>query len=131
MAERDDERTGGRDALVSAHGQKALDNLDVIAHVCTILQEFAAPGKGRFLADLKTQWAVEMGLIRIGEAVGRLPDRLLRQFPDQPWRQIVAMRNFAAHQYDDLQPDRVWATLTQDIPQLLDYIREVMLGSSA
>ncbi len=73
------------------------------------------------------QWAVEMGLIRIGEAVNRIPNEVLDLFPEQPWRQIVAMRNFAAHQYDDLDPRRVWRTVTRDVPRLRDYLVEVVI----
>lgn len=75
-----------------------------------------------FAADLRSQWAAEMGLIRIGEGVNRIPDDVLARFPAQPWRQIVAMRNFAAHQYDDLDPGRVWRTITRDVPALRDYL---------
>jgi uncharacterized protein with HEPN domain len=65
-----------------------------------------------------------MGLIRIGEAVNRIPDEVLELFSEQPWRQIVAMRNFAAHQYDDLDPRRVWRTVTRDVPHLRAYLVE-------
>ena len=68
-----------------------------------------------------------MGLIRIGEAVNRIPEELLEPFAEQPWRQIVAMRNFAAHQYDDLDPRRVWRTVTRDVPQLRAYLVETVI----
>ena len=67
------------------------------------------------------------GLIHIGEAVGRIPEDVLTRFPDQPWRQIVAMRNFAAHQYDDLDPHRLWRTVTRDVPALRAYLADVVL----
>ncbi len=68
-----------------------------------------------------------MGLIRIGEAVAKIPSPVRERFDGQPWRQIIAMRNFAAHQYDDLDPLRVWRTLTRDVPRLRDYLSDVML----
>ncbi|SKG38930.1 Protein of uncharacterised function DUF86 [Mycobacteroides abscessus subsp. abscessus] len=37
------------------------------------------------------------------------------------------MRNFAAHQYDDLEPRRVWRTLTRDIPRLREYLVAVVI----
>lgn len=36
-------------------------------------------------------------------------------------------RNSAAHQYDDLDPQRVWRTLTRDIPALRAYLVDEML----
>lgn len=68
-----------------------------------------------------------MGLIRIGEAVNRVPDEVRELFADQPCRQIVAMRNLAAHQYDDLDPAQVWRTVTRDVPRLRDYLVDTVL----
>jgi hypothetical protein len=55
------------------------------------------------------------------------PDEVLDLFQEQPWRQIVAMRNFAAHQYDDLDPRRVWRTVTRDIPHLRAYLVDTVI----
>ncbi|MFV9423775.1 HepT-like ribonuclease domain-containing protein [Microbacterium sp. S1037] len=35
--------------------------------------------------------------------------------------------NFAAHQYDDLDPHRVWRTLTRDVPRLREYLTDVVV----
>lgn len=106
---------------------KALDAARRVRAVCDVLAEIADAGFDNFAENTPTQWAVEMGLIRIGEAVNRIPDVVLDRFPGQPWRQIVAMRNFAAHQYDDLDPRRVWRTLTQDVPRLRDYLTSTVI----
>jgi uncharacterized protein with HEPN domain len=95
--------------------------------MCDVLAELTQMDVEAFVVDIRTQWAVEMGLIRIGEAVNRIPEYVLARFPDQPWPQIVAMRNLAAHQYDDLDPHRVWRTLTRDVPALRAYLAEVVL----
>lgn len=106
---------------------KALDAAERVVMVCDVLADIAGAGFDAFAKDTPTQWAVEMGLIRIGEAVNRIPSEILDRFPDQPWRQIVAMRNFAAHQYDDLDPRRVWRTLTQDVPTLSAYLADALI----
>lgn len=95
--------------------------------MCDVLAEIIGDDLASFETDVRTQWAVEMGLIRIGEAVNRIPDAVLARFPEQPWRQIVAMRNFAAHQYDDLVPRRVWRTVTHDVPALRRYLAEAVI----
>lgn len=101
---------------------KALDAAERVAAVCDVLAGIVDDGVENFLHDTRTQWAVEMGLVRIGEGITRIPGEVLTNYPDQPWRQIVAMRNFAAHQYDDLDPHRVWLTLIRDIPALREYL---------
>lgn len=107
--------------------RKAHDAAERVIAVCDVLADLVPADVEAFSADVRTQWAVEMGLIRIGEAVNRIPDEVIERFPDQPWRQIVAMRNFAAHQYDDLDPRRVWRTVTRDIPRLRAYLVDTVI----
>lgn len=107
--------------------RKARDAAERVVVVCDVLADLVPANVDDFAKDVRTQWAVEMGLIRIGEAVNRIPDEVLELFADQPWRQIVAMRNFAAHQYDDLDPRRVWRTVTQDVPRLRGYLVDTVI----
>ena len=107
--------------------EKARDAAERVVLVCDVLAGLVDGDLEAFVADIRTQWAVEMGLIRIGETVNRIPDETLQRFPHQPWRQIVAMRNFAAHQYDDLDPRRVWRTLTRDVPALRAYLADTVI----
>jgi uncharacterized protein with HEPN domain len=102
--------------------QKARESAERVIAICDVLAELTKMDVEVFVADVRTQWAAEMGLIRIGEAVNRIPPEVLERFAEQPWRQVVAMRNFAAHQYDDLDPRRVWRTVTRDVPALRDYL---------
>lgn len=106
---------------------RARDAAHRVVVVCDTLAQMVGTDVAAFESDVRTQWAVEMGLIRIGEAVNRIPDEVLARFPGQPWRQIVAMRNFAAHQYDDLAPRRVWRTVTQDVPALRRYLSDTVI----
>lgn len=112
---------------MTGSAMKAYDAATHVVAVCDVLSEIVDDGEDRFLDDIRTQWAVEMGLIRIGEGVNRMPDVVLERYPDQPWRQIIAMRNFAAHQYDDLEPRRVWRTLTRDVPALRSYLVKTVI----
>ena len=112
---------------MTASVQKPRDAANRVVAVCDVLASLVPSDVGVFAADVRTQWAAAMGLIRIGEAVNRFPDEVLALFPEQPWRQIVAMRNFAAHQYDDLDPRRVWRTLTRDVPQLRAYLVDILI----
>lgn len=112
---------------MSERHQKARDAAERVIAVCDVLAGMVPRDVDALVADLRTQWAVEMGLIRIGEAVNRIPDEVLELFSEQPWRQIVAMRNFAAHQYDDLDPRRVWRTVTRDVPHLRAYLVDTVI----
>ncbi len=107
---------------------KARDAATRVVAVCDVLAAIASSSSiDEFATDTTQQWAVEMGLIRIGETINRIPAEVLEEFPGQPWREIVAMRNFAAHQYDDLDPRRVWRTLTVDVAALRDYLIDTLI----
>ncbi len=112
--------------MTEAH-QKARDAAERVVAACDALADLVPPDVDAFAGDVRTQWAVEMGLIRIGEAVHRIPDEVLELFADQPWRQIVAMRHLAAHQYDDLDPRRVWRTVTGEVPQPRAYLVDTVI----
>lgn len=58
----------------------------------------------------------------IGEGVNRvnrmLPDFLVSNFPEVPWRAIVGMRNHIAHGYFELDADIVFDAVKNDMPDL-------------
>ncbi|WP_295836170.1 HepT-like ribonuclease domain-containing protein [uncultured Microbacterium sp.] len=112
---------------MSAENRQAQDAATRVIAVCEVIALIVDKGEDHFLREVEAQWAAEMGLIRIGEAVAKIPQSVRERFAGQPWRQIVDMRNFAAHQYDDLDPKRVWRTLTRDVPRLRGYLVDVVV----
>lgn len=97
-----------RDRLYLAH----------IAECADRIQSYTAEGKEAFLADSKTQDAVLRNLEVIAEATKRLSEPGKATHPDIEWRGIVAMRNFVLHEYADVNPERVWEVVEQEVPQL-------------
>jgi uncharacterized protein with HEPN domain len=68
--------------------------------------------KASFLADKRTQQAVIMNLIIMGEAATKVMDRyaeFAERHPEIPWRNIRGMRNRIAHGYFDINLDLVWS----------------------
>ncbi|SPW81736.1 Protein of uncharacterised function DUF86 [Escherichia coli] len=71
--------------------------------------------KDDFLADKRTQQAVIMSLIVIGEAATKVMDgyvEFTQAHADVPWRSMRNMRNRMAHGYFDINLDVVWETVT-------------------
>jgi uncharacterized protein with HEPN domain len=78
--------------------------------------------KEDFLNDTRTQQAVIMSLIIIGEAATKIMDRYAEfaQTNGQvPWPNMRGMRNRIAHGYFDIDLDIVWDTVQEALPQLL------------
>ncbi len=78
--------------------------------------------ESEFLSDIKTQHAVGMSLIVIGESAVRLmetyPD-FVEEHPDFPWHSIRGLRNRVAHGYFTLDLKIIWHTTQETIPELL------------
>lgn len=78
--------------------------------------------KAEFLTDKRTQQAVIMSLIIIGEAATKVMDNYAgfsQAHPEVPWRSMRNMRNRMAHGYFDTNLDVVWDTVQEWLPELL------------
>jgi uncharacterized protein with HEPN domain len=76
-----------------------------------------------FLADVRTQRAVGMSLVILGEVVARIArdyPELLSDHPDMAWNEMQGMRNRVAHGYFDDDPTIIWRTTQLSLPELLD-----------
>ncbi len=70
-----------------------------------------------FCADDKTQSAVIMQLIIIGELVKKISP-VTKQDIDLPWKDIAGFRDVAVHEYFHLDLEIVWTTLVERLPEI-------------
>ena len=68
--------------------------------------------KDEFLASDLLQSAVLNKLMIIGEASARLSDALKLRYAQTPWKQIIGLRNLAAHVYFSIDWEAIWSTVT-------------------
>ena len=68
--------------------------------------------------DRRTVLAIVKSVEIIGEAASKVSADLRRTLPEVPWPEIVAMRNRLVHVYFSVNLDRVWETITDDLPRL-------------
>jgi uncharacterized protein with HEPN domain len=79
-----------------------------------------------FIKNEPVQWAIFSQIIILGEAAGRL-DRLFQTaHPEVPWASIIGMRHRLVHGYDSVNWTRVWKTLRNDLPPLLQKLNALM-----
>jgi len=71
-----------------------------------------------FVKNQMRQDATIRQLEILGEAANKLSVNFKQNNPDFPLRQVISMRNFLIHGYDDLDLEIVWKTLQENIPQL-------------
>ncbi|MFZ5869789.1 MAG: DUF86 domain-containing protein [Actinomycetota bacterium] len=88
-------------------------------------------GRSAFDGDIQLQLAGEAILHRIGEAVSRLPEQLVSDHPQIPFRQAKATRNLIAHQYHQVNPAVLWRTLEVSVPDLASRVAGLLATSAA
>jgi uncharacterized protein with HEPN domain len=74
-----------------------------------------------FFQDKRTQQAVVMSLIVLGEAATKVMDQhpaFAEQYKQIPWRSMRGMRNRIAHGYFDINLEVVWDTVQTALPEL-------------
>ncbi|MBC7802053.1 MAG: DUF86 domain-containing protein [Gemmatimonadaceae bacterium] len=74
-------------------------------------------------ADRRTFRALKNALTEIGEAVKLLPTEIPTKYPDVDWRGWAGLRDVIAHQYFDIQIDRLRPTITAEVPALLAAVK--------
>lgn len=85
--------------------------------------------KVEFQEDKRTQQAVIMSLIIIGEAATKVMDgyaEFIQAHAQVPWRSMRGMRNRIAHGYFDINLDLVWETVKTALPELLTQLPTVI-----
>lgn len=78
-----------------------------------------------FIADDLTYDATLRNLELIGEAATRLPDSVREKHTHIPWRMIIATRNRLIHAYLGIDNDTEWSIIQDNIPELLEQLKEI------
>lgn len=103
-----------------------------IAESCRAVTEYvAAMSLDAFRKDRKTYSAVIREFEIIGEAVGKLPDELKQRRSDVEWQDIKDFRNLLIHEYFGVDLEIVWKVIQEDLPGLMDAVREFIRESGA
>lgn len=84
--------------------------------------------KENFIQDKRTQRAVVMSIMIIGEAATKIMDGypdFTQAHPEIPWRAMRGMRNRITHGYFDINLDVVWNTVQTALPDLLKQLASI------
>ena len=92
--------------------------LEAAGQACSYVEGMPKPD---FLEDKRTQQAVVLNLIVIGEVATKIlkdHEDFANQHADVPWNSMKGMRNRIAHGYYDINLDTVWETVQTALPEL-------------
>lgn len=56
---------------------------------------------------------------------------LCSHYPEIPWRSVFGMRNFIAHEYCMVDPEKIFYTLKDDFPLLIETLHRIIADCEA
>jgi uncharacterized protein with HEPN domain len=85
---------------------------------------------GRQRGDLDMNRMLVLSLVKsieiMGEAASKVTKETRDSHPEVPWLNIIGMRNRLIHVYFDIDLDRVWDTITDDLPPVIATLEEIV-----
>ena len=72
------------------------------------------------------RFAVVKNLEIVGEAAYLLSKKIKDKHAEIEWNEIIAMRHLLVHGYYHIRDEVVWATITDELPQLKEQIIRIM-----
>jgi uncharacterized protein with HEPN domain len=106
------------------------DDLVRVRHMLDAAREAQSFLGGRSREALKQDRLLTLSLVRLVEVIGEAASQTSKDFqrghPEIPWAVIVAMRNRLIHAYFDVDTDRVWDTVVEDLPPLVRALEHIL-----
>ena len=108
------------------------DDRTKLQHMLDAAREATSFAQGRVRADLENDRKLTLALVKSIEIIGEAASGISREFQDRrptiPWPSIIAMRNRLIHAYFDVDLDRVWDTVVDDLPPLIAELERIAGG---
>lgn len=99
--------------------------LDILESLREVEEFTKGMSYGEFVKDKRSQRAIERVLTIIGEATKRMSEDLRKRTPKIPWKKIAGMRDVLMHEYGEIKIEKVWRTVKEDVPPLLEDLNKI------
>jgi uncharacterized protein with HEPN domain len=105
------------------------DDLVYLGHMLETALDAGQALKGvsyeQFLEDSNLKYALAHRVQIIGEAARRVSPST-QQAVQLPWAAMIGMRHKIVHDYMGIDFDLVWKTATDDLPNLVEVLRQIV-----
>lgn len=106
------------------------DDVARLRHMLDAAEEALGFAQGKSRADLDSDRMFARAVVQdieiVGEAACRITRDTQEKYSHVPWAAIIAMRNRLIHAYFSVDLDRVWDTLADDLPTLVEALRRIL-----
>ncbi len=99
--------------------------LDMVESIETIVEYLDGKTEIDFEQSQLLQDAVYRRFEIIGEASTKISEKFKHKHPEIEWRIMKLMRNKLIHEYFGVSPSTVFATVIEDLPQLLAKLKAI------
>jgi len=110
------------------------DNIIRLRHMLEAAREALSFAENKTKSDLYSNRMIALSIIKSIEIIGEAASTVTKDFRDKhneiPWTSIVAMRNRLIHVYFDIDLDRVWDTITDDLLPLIVALENAIFEES-
>ena len=79
-----------------------------------------------YLSNKMFRTAVDMSVLQIGELTKHLSEDFKTRHPEILWHQIKGLRNVYVHEYEKVDFEQAWLTLTKSIPELKAQMEQIL-----
>jgi uncharacterized protein with HEPN domain len=79
--------------------------------------------KEQAIGDEMRMSAFERKLEVLGEAARRVSPEFAQKHPQVPWRGVIGLRNVLAHNYGEIDRQRLYETARRELPSLIAALR--------
>lgn len=116
--------------MTSPLDEQTASRLRDIARLCERAERLAARGRDWYDSDPELdapKLAADSLVLKLGEAVRRLPEPFLRSHREDPqWRRAIGMRHRIAHEYEAIDYEIVWLVVSRHAPDLRMAIEQLL-----
>ena len=103
-----------------------------LRHMLDAAKEAVEFSAGRTREELDQDRMLVLALVKsieiVGEAATKVSPEARSLLPSIPWPAVVTMRHRLIHAYYDMDLDRVWETITEDLPPLILALEKALSG---
>ncbi len=108
-----------------------MDNIStitkMISHIEKIQEYIKDLDYDSFIRNEIVIEACAFNFSQIGELSHKLEESFQQNNPSIPWKAIYGMRNKIIHDYDGINLNVVWETITEDLPVLVEQLKKIKI----
>jgi uncharacterized protein with HEPN domain len=93
-------------------------------------KEALAIARGKTRGDLDSNRMLNLSLVKlleiVGEAANRVSTEERAKYVQIPWPQLITLRHWLIHGYDQVDFDILWEIITVDLPSLVVELERIV-----